>query len=78
MPTVFIIGSHRYYFFSHEESRRHVHVSSPDGEVKIWLEPNIEVAKVIHMSSKEVDQILAVVKERKGEIDDAWDKHFSE
>lgn len=77
MPTVFVQGQYRFYFFSREESRRHVHVSSSDGEVKIWLEPEISVAKVINLSENEVNKILEIVKSRKEEIDEFWKKHFS-
>ena len=76
MPTVFMEGSYRFFFFSREETRRHVHVSSPDGEVKIWLEPTIAVANVANLSQKDVNEILAVVRARKGEIDDYWNRHF--
>ena len=38
-PTVFRYRSYRFYFFSREELRMHVHVFSPDGEAKFWLEP---------------------------------------
>lgn len=58
MPTVFIHGRYRFYFFSREENRRHVHVSSSDGEAKIWLEPEIEVARVVNLSAQEVSKIL--------------------
>lgn len=51
MPTVFRYGEFRFYFFSREESRKHIHVSSPKGEAKIWLEPEITVAKVIELSN---------------------------
>lgn len=34
-PTVFREGEFRFYFFSREESRMHVHVSHPDGEAKL-------------------------------------------
>lgn len=78
MPTVFIDGKFRYYFFSREESRRHVHVSSPDGEVKIWLEPNVEIARVVHMSSADVREVLATVAHRREEIEDAWNRHFGQ
>jgi hypothetical protein len=37
-------GEFRFFFFSREESHRHVHVSHPDGEAKFWLEPPIELA----------------------------------
>ena len=35
MPTVFRYGEFRFYFFSREEIRKHIHVSSPNGEAKI-------------------------------------------
>lgn len=76
MPTVFIDGQYRFYFFSREEERRHIHVSSSDGEVKVWLEPEIEVAKVINLTTEQVNSILKVVKNHEEEINDSWNKHF--
>lgn len=76
MPTVFIEGPYRFYFFSREETRRHVHVASSDGEVKIWLEPEISVAKIINLSDSEVNKILDIVRYRKEDIDADWNKHF--
>lgn len=46
-------------------------------EVKVWLEPEISVAKVINLSEMEVNKILEIVKSRKEEIDEFWKKHFS-
>ena len=43
MPTVFIEGPYRFYFFSREETRKHIHVISSEGELKIWLEPEISI-----------------------------------
>ena len=37
LPTVFIEGYYRFYFFSREETRKHVHVISPNG---IWILTN--------------------------------------
>ena len=76
MPTVFIDGRYRFYFFSREENRRHVHVSSSDGEAKIWLEPEIEVARVVNLSAQEVSKILKIIGDRQGEINDFWNRHF--
>lgn len=76
MPTVFIYGRYRFYFFSREENRRHVHVSSSDGEAKIWLEPEIEVARVVNLSAQEVSKILEIIRDRQGEINDFWNRHF--
>lgn len=76
MPTVFTDGPYRFYFFSREEERKHVHVSSSNGEVKIWLEPEVSVAKVINLSEQEVNTILKIVNARKEEIYESWNKHF--
>ena len=42
-PTVFRESGFRFYFFSREETRMHVHVQGP-GEAKYWLEPAVELA----------------------------------
>src|SRR2546422_3979017 len=36
----------RFFFFSKEERRKHVHVSCGDGEAKFWLEPAIGWQKI--------------------------------
>jgi hypothetical protein len=38
-PTIMKIGSYRFFFNSNEESRMHVHIQTPDGVAKFWLEP---------------------------------------
>lgn len=44
-PTVFRKGKYRFHFFSREEEDSvHIHVISPDGEAKFWLEPTISLA----------------------------------
>jgi hypothetical protein len=45
-PTVFREKGYRFFFFSREENRMHVHVISGDGEAKYWLEPKIELAEI--------------------------------
>lgn len=77
MPTVFIEGPYRFYFFSREETRRHIHISSSEGEMKVWLEPEIEIAKNINFSQSQVTKILNTIKDRQEEINDFWNKHFS-
>ena len=44
--------------------------------MKVWLEPKIEVAKVVNLSQQEVTKILNTVEERKEQIDEFWNKHF--
>jgi hypothetical protein len=40
-PTVFKENGYRFFFFSSEEPRMHVHIVSGNGEAKFWLEPEI-------------------------------------
>lgn len=76
-PTVFREGPFRAYFFSLEESRKHVHVQSSEGEAKLWIEPEVEVAKSYGLSDQDLNRILRLVTERQQEIRDAWEEHFS-
>jgi len=75
-PTVFRAAGLRFYFFSREESRVHVHVTGTSGEAKIWLEPAIELARSHGLSPRMVSVALRLVQERQDEIRRAWDEHF--
>ena len=44
-PTILREKDYRFFFFSREESRPHIHVVCSDGEAKYWLKPEIELAK---------------------------------
>ncbi|MCP9926035.1 DUF4160 domain-containing protein [Synechococcus lacustris C3-12m-Tous] len=75
-PTVFRDGEFRFYFFSREESRMHVHVSHPDGEAKFWLTPSIELARNIGLSATKRGQAERLIQTRQQEIIDAWNDRF--
>ena len=75
-PTVFREKGYRFFFFSREESRMHVHVISGDGEAKYWLEPNIELSQNHKFSSKQLGEIKSLVEEHNNELIAAWKEHF--
>jgi hypothetical protein len=75
-PTVFREGPLRFFFFSREEDRPHVHVASPDGEAKVWLEPRVELARSHRLSDRATRRVLALATERVQEIRNAWVSHF--
>jgi len=75
-PTVFRVGNFRFFFFSREEARPHVHVLSNDGEAKFWLEPEIRLAKSYHYSGKQLREIAALIEGHEVELIRAWKKHF--
>jgi len=75
-PTVFRHKGYRFFFFSREEERVHIHVSSSNGEAKFWLEPSISLVQNYGLSQKELRDIQKIIEERKDEIKDNWKKHF--
>ena len=75
-PTVFRHGGFRFYFFSREEVRIHIHVHHSTGEAKFWLEPGVELATNFGLSQRNIAAALRLIQEREYEIRAAWQKHF--
>lgn len=75
-PTIFREKGYRFFFFSREESREHVHVYCADGEAKFWLEPHIELAKNFRLSRTQLREVEQIIEEHYDEIKNAWKKHF--
>ena len=75
-PTVFRKGGFRFYFFSREEPRIHVHVHHTEGEAKFWLEPEIALAQNYGLSRRRVTAALALVRRHEDELRRAWEEHF--
>jgi len=76
-PTVFRYKNYRFFFFSREEPRMHVHVKSPEGEAKIWMEPAIEVDRSVGYNQSEMSEIIEQVERHRDEIEGHWREHFS-
>ncbi len=75
-PTVFRVGKYRFYFFSREEERIHVHIVSSDGEAKFWIEPIVSLVAYTGFSGRQLTRLKKQVEERRNEIVKAWKKHF--
>jgi hypothetical protein len=76
VSTVFRHGSFRFFFFSREEPRMHVHVAHTDGEAKFWLEPQIELAMNQGLSKRQLNEASSLVKDHYEEIVHAWLSYF--
>ncbi len=76
-PTIFREKGYRFFFFSREESRMHVHVVSGDGEAKFWLEPDLELAKNYGYHRQQLKEIESLVEDHRDELVSAWRQHFS-
>jgi hypothetical protein len=75
-PTVFREAGFRFYFFSREESRMHVHVHCSNGEAKFWIEPAITLAQNSGMNDRQVRDAQALVEEHENDIRSSWQQHF--
>ena len=76
-PTIFKEKGYRFFFFSREESRMHVHIVSGDGEAKFWLEPYLELAKNHGYNRQQSKEIESLVEDHRDELVSAWKQHFS-
>ena len=54
----------------------HVHVFSPDGEAKYWLEPQIELALNKGLKTVELTELRRIIEERQDVIRHDWRRHF--
>jgi hypothetical protein len=76
-PTVFRWKGYRFFFFSREEPRIHIHVRDANGQAKFWIEPEIALDKNLGLKETELIDILNIIRDRRQEILDAWRKHFT-
>jgi hypothetical protein len=75
-PTVFREKGYRFFFFSREETRMHVHVVSSDGEAKFWLEPELQLAKNYRYNRQQLKEIEFLIEDHYHDIIRAWQDHF--
>ncbi len=75
-PTIYRERGYRFFFFSREEPRQHVHVVCPSGEAKFWLEPHISLATNQRLNSRQLQDIEAIIEVHKDEFIAAWREHF--
>ncbi|MGH6735602.1 MAG: DUF4160 domain-containing protein [Methyloceanibacter sp.] len=75
-PTVLREKGYRFFFFSREEPRCRIHVETPGGEAKYWLEPRLALARNHGLSSKQLAEAEAIIEANHGRIIRAWHEHF--
>ncbi len=52
----------------------HIHVQTPEGEAKFWMEPTIELAENIKLKSKELNKLKKIVVEHREKIIHDWNQ----
>jgi hypothetical protein len=77
MPTVMKLGSYRFHFYSDEgRGPVHIHVETPDGECKFWLDP-IRLAGNKGVSPEVIRKIERIVFEYSTFLEDKFYEYFN-
>lgn len=78
MPTVLRVDGFRLYFYSHEPNEPpHVHIDRSEASAKVWLEL-VALARNLGYPARDLTRILALVRERRDELLEAWHGHFGD
>lgn len=56
----------------------HVHITTPDGIAKFWLEPIVALDSFHNLNAMELRRIETLVKEHEDEFRAAWHRHFGQ
>ncbi|MBI5169978.1 MAG: DUF4160 domain-containing protein [Candidatus Eisenbacteria bacterium] len=75
-PTIFRAGELRFFFFSREEPRLHVHVEGQGGEAKFWIAPRLELAGNRGLSAPALARARRLIRKHESQIREAWRAHF--
>ena len=81
MPVVLRLKGYIFFFYSNEGIPReplHIHVRKNNFLAKVWIEPEIKVAKSYGFNSSELTEILGIVIKNKKLIERKWNEYFSE
>ncbi len=77
MPTVLRIGPYRFFFYVNEgHEPRHIHVERDGLSSKFWLDP-IKLARRGKMRSRDLDEIMGLIREHHTHLITSWDEYFS-
>lgn len=76
MPTVMILHGFRFFFYSKEESRIHVHVERSGFEAEVWLD-TFDIAFNYGFKDHELLVIQKLVRRYEKEIKKTWTTYFN-
>ncbi|MBE3587376.1 MAG: DUF4160 domain-containing protein [Thermoanaerobacteraceae bacterium] len=63
-PTIMRAGKYRFFFYSREEKRPHIHVRTAEKEAKFWLNP-IELVENYGYNNNELNEIFHLINGHK-------------
>lgn len=76
MPTLLIWHGYKFRFYALDRSEPvHVHVVKDGKSLKVWL-IDLAVARNVGYNDREIERILAVIAQHRGEWIEAWNDFF--
>ncbi|WP_404418518.1 DUF4160 domain-containing protein [Marinospirillum sp.] len=80
MPVVLRVDGLKFFFYSNEGNPLepvHVHVRRAGCEAKIWLQPEIQIARNEGFDAKALKKILELVQQHQEALKEAWYEYFA-
>lgn len=78
MPTVFIKGPYRFFFYAGDRDEPlHVHVERDKNIAKFWLDP-VRLNKSGGFNRKEIKEIYNIIIEKQENLLRSWDDYFAD
>ena len=73
MPTIHREGSYKFRFYSLENNKPpHIHVWSTEGQMKVWLNDDLEVEECYGIPRHEWKKILEIIAKNKTTFLNKW------
>jgi len=77
MPTILNINGFKFKFYSEENKEPpHIHITKGEGNAKIWLEPVIKFAYSFDFTTRQQNEIEAIVKQNYETLINSWYEYF--
>jgi len=81
LPVVFREKGYHFSFHSNEGNPRervHVHVARGDGLAKVWVDPEVRMAKAYGFTAAELREVERIVAANRSTIQEKWHEHFGD
>jgi hypothetical protein len=75
VPTFFYKNGFRFFIYSNEEDRAHVHIEKGAGNAKYWLRPRIECEYSYEFSRNEIRFIEETINEEYNSLIKKWNDY---
>ena len=77
MPTIFKVGTYRFYCYSHEPNEPpHIYIDRDHLSAKFWLKP-VSLISNLGFKAKELNKLTLLVIEHQDTLLEKWYGYFS-